>query len=114
MSRAQRGQVRRLGAHDRDPADVRLQLQQRGVGGRAAVCGQDAGAARGLAYRHQQVVDLEGYGLQRGARHVLQACPQRQAGQQAGGRRIPPGRAQPVETRDEVHSVCSRLRRDRR
>ena len=67
-----------------------------------------------LAYRDQEVVDLEGNGLERGAGHVLQLGTQGQAGQQPRGARIPPGGAQPVEAGDEVNPVRGRVRRERR
>jgi hypothetical protein len=91
-----------------------LQLHQLGVGGGPAVDGTHADVPGRLAYRHQEVIDLEGNGLKRGARHVFQPRPQGQPGQQARGRWIPPGRAEPVETRNEVHPVRFRIRRDRR
>ena len=114
MGGAERRQIRRLRTQHRYAAQVGLQLHQRRVGRRAAVDGQDAGLAGDLAYRDQEVVDLEGNGLEGGAGHVLQLGAQGQAGQQPRGARVPPGGAQPVEAGDEVNPVRGRVRRERR
>src|SRR5262249_5211528 len=106
VGRAERGRFGDHRAHDRDAPDVGLALAEEVVARRAAVDAQlfrlDAGI-RLHAFDH--VARLVGHRFDRGAGYVRPGRAARQSDDGAARVRVPVGRAEADERRDEIDSV---------
>jgi len=104
VSRAKRGGFCDLGPDDRHAEHVGLELHEQVVDGRAAV---DAQRAKGLAgfgvNGLKNIGHLEGDAFEGGAGDVAGTGVAAQSDEQAGGVRVPMGRAESNERRDEDH-----------